>query len=95
MSDVRLTEERLRSWLDSNQVQRERLCLHLLPLFGPYTNVTPRRPKGGRDGARDIQAIFDGGLEAWGAVGFQNSANDSTKNKTWVKININLTLKQH
>ena len=47
--------------------------------------MTPRRPKGGRDGARDIQAIFDGGLEAWGAVGFQNSANDSTKNKTWVK----------
>ena len=85
MSDPRLTEERLRSWLDANQPQRERLCLHLLPLLGAYTCVTPRRPKGGPDGARDIQAIFDGTLEIWGAVGFQNSADDSAKNKTWIK----------
>lgn len=85
MSDVRLTEERLRNWLDANQAQRERLCLHLLPLLGPYTNVTPRRPKGGRDGARDIPAVFDGHIEVWGAVGFKNSANDSAENKKWVK----------
>lgn len=84
MSDPRLTEERLKSWLDTNQPQRERLCVHLLPLLGDYTNVTPRRPKGGPDGARDIQAVFNNSLDVWGAVGFQNTADDSKENKKWV-----------
>jgi hypothetical protein len=62
MADSRLTEERLRSWLDANQLQRERLCAQLLPLLGLYSQVEPRRPKGGPDGARDIQAIHNNQL---------------------------------
>lgn len=59
MPDSRITDERLRSWLDANQVQRERLCAQLLPLLGQYSDVEPRRPKGGPDGARDIQAVYN------------------------------------
>lgn len=84
MSDPRETEQRLRSWLDANQLQRERLCIQLLPLFGNYSDVQPRRPKGGPDGARDIQAVYNGSIVVWGAVGFRNSANDSEGDKKWV-----------
>jgi hypothetical protein len=79
-----LTEERLRSWLDSKQVDRERMCLALLTLDHRFANPRPRRPKGGPDGARDIELAFNG-MEAWGAVGFRNSANDSHEDKAWVK----------
>ncbi|MFN5917175.1 MAG: hypothetical protein ACK42H_00480 [Planctomycetota bacterium] len=72
----RLTEERLRNHLDSNQVMRERLCLALMPLIGPYTRECPRRPKGGPDGGRDIEAIHEGSTVAWGAVGFRNGGGN-------------------
>jgi hypothetical protein len=68
----RFTEERLRYHLDGNQPQRERMCLALLPLLGPYTGVQPRRPKGGPDGGRDIEALYQGTMQVWGAVGFRN-----------------------
>jgi hypothetical protein len=68
----RQTEERLRYHLDSNQPMRERLCLALMPLIGPYTRERPRRPKGGPDRGRDIEAIHEGSTIAWGAVGFRN-----------------------
>ena len=71
-SDPRQTEERLRHHLDSNQAMRERLCLALMPLIGPYTQEKPRRPKGGPDGGRDIEAIYEGAMTVWGAVGFRN-----------------------
>lgn len=75
----RLTEERLRYHLDSNQVMRERLCLAIMPLIGPYTRERPRRPKGGPDGGRDIEAIHEGSTVTWGAVGFRNGGgNDDT-----------------
>ncbi len=67
-----ITEERLRNYLDSNQMNRERMCLALLPILGPYTNEQPRRPKGGPDGGRDLEAIFQGSVIVWGAVGFKN-----------------------
>lgn len=89
MSDPRETEQRLRNWLDANQPQRERLCIQLLPLFGKYSEVQPRRPKGGPDGARDIQAIYNDSIEIWGAVGFKNSANDSEDDKKWCKDKFN------
>lgn len=85
MADSRLTEERLRGWLDSNQVQRERVCAQLLPMLGPYSDVEPRRPKGGRDGARDLQAIFSDQFIIWAAVGFRNSAKDDNEDKAWAK----------
>ena len=79
MSGPRLTEERLRNHLDSNQVMRERMCLAILPLLGPYTQERPRRPKGGPDGGRDLEAVFQGSTVVWGAVGFRNGGgNDDT-----------------
>ncbi len=72
----RQTEERLRHHLDSNQPMRERLCLALMPLIGPYTREAPRRPKGGPDGGRDIEAIHESSTVAWGAVGFRNGGGN-------------------
>jgi SAM-dependent methyltransferase len=45
----------------------------------------PRRPKGGPDGARDIEALFNGSHIVWGAVGFQNSVSDSPEDKRLTK----------
>jgi len=75
------TEERLRSWLNNNQSKREQMCLALLPLLGPYSNLNPRRPQGGRDGARDIEALYQGSVEVWVAVGFQNDASGTTEHR--------------
>jgi len=72
MEGPNLTEERLRYRLDANQAMRERMCLALLPLLGPYTREQPRRPKGGPDGGRDIEAVYEGKTTIWGAVGFKN-----------------------
>lgn len=76
MNGSRLTEERLRYYLDNNQVMRERLCLAIIPLLGPYTQERPRRPKGGPDGGRDIEAVFQGSIVVWGAVGFRNGGGN-------------------
>lgn len=83
MMSTAQTEERLRSWLDGNQVQRERMCLALLSLDTKYSNIKPRRPKGGPDGARDIEAVYEDRLQVWGGVGFRNSAKDSGEDKNW------------
>jgi hypothetical protein len=76
MNGPRLTEERLRHHLDSNQVMRERLCLAILPLLGAYTRERPRRPKGGPDGGRDIEAVYEGSVMVWGGVGFRNGGGN-------------------
>jgi hypothetical protein len=60
------------------------MCLALLTLDSRFANPKPRRPKGGPDGARDIEVTFEG-VETWGAVGFRNSANDSNEDKAWVR----------
>ena len=83
MANPKLTEERLRSWLDTNQPQRERLCLHITPMLGEYIDINPRRPKGGPDGSRDLEAKNKFGEVVWGAVGFRNSADDSKNDKKW------------
>lgn len=80
MTDPRLTEERLRFFLDGNQVARERMCLALLPLLGPFTQCRPRRPKGGPDGARDIECLCQG-IPTWGAVGFRNGGGNDTESR--------------
>lgn len=79
------TEHRLRSFLNSNQSQREKLCLALLPVLGNYSPVSPRRPEGGPDGARDIEAHFNGILLTWGAVGFRNDAGSSAEDRSWAQ----------
>jgi len=88
VSDPRLTEERLRYYLDSNQVMRERMCLALLPLLGPFSQVRPRRPRGGPDGARDLECLYENAIPTWGAVGFRNGGgNDAeARNATMKKF---------
>lgn len=92
MDGPRLTEERLRHHLDTNQVMRERMCLALLPLLGPYTREQPRRPKGGRDGGRDIEAIHQEATLVWGAVGFRNGggADDPARQEAEDKFKADL-----
>jgi hypothetical protein len=82
MATPRETEERLRTWTQS-QADRERLCAALLELDQRFQDVKPRRPKGGPDGARDIEAKYEGRV-VWGAVGFRNNAIDSKEDKQWV-----------
>lgn len=74
------TDERLRRWLNGNQTNRERMCAELLPLLGEYDQVEPRRPQGGPDGGRDLQARFiPKEKKVFGAVGFKNSVSDSNE----------------
>lgn len=99
MCDANLTSERLRNHLDSNQPSRERLCLALLPLLGPFSQERPRRPRGGPDGGRDIEAIHDGQLEVWGAVGFKNGggADEAARKNAQKKFrdDLNRALKEN
>ena len=86
MSKPSRTEERLRNYLDSSQFLRESLCIALLPILGPFTQVKPRRPKGGPDGGRDIEAMFSGSYVTWGAVGFRNGGgNDKYARRESIK----------
>lgn len=75
------TDVRLRTYLDTNQLHREQLCLGLLAIDKRFADVRPRHPRGGPDGGRDIEAIFRGVHIAYGAVGFINQANDSNEQK--------------
>lgn len=84
MSEPRETDERLRRWLNGDQPARERMCLAVLALDRSYTQIEPRRPEGGPDGARDMQAVRNG-QPTWGAVGFVNSATDSQAEKRQIK----------
>ena len=79
------TDMRLRSWLDANQRDREQMCRSVLALDRHYSDVRPRHPSGGPDGGRDIEAVFDGERIAYGAVGFQNGANDSGEQKKAIR----------
>jgi hypothetical protein len=81
----RLTEERLRNHLDSNQVMRERMCLALLPLLGQYTREQSRRPKGGPDGGRDMEALLEGQILIWGAVGFKNGGGSDNSSRAEIQ----------
>jgi hypothetical protein len=60
------------------------MCLQVLKLDRRYSDVQPRRPNGGPDGGRDIQAIFRGEI-VFGAVGFLNSVSDDAKDKRKIK----------
>lgn len=84
MGEPRQTEERLKTWVIDQSAQ-ERLCLAILSLDARFFEVKPRRPKGGPDGARDIEAVFQNGEEVWGAVGFRKNVTDDSNDKRWVK----------
>jgi hypothetical protein len=79
------TDIRLRSWLDANQRDREQMCRSVLAVDPHYSDVRPRHPAGGRDGGRDIEAVFNADRVAYGAVGFHNGANDSDEQKKKIK----------
>ena len=79
------TDERLKSYLDTNQLARERLCLAVLALDKRFTEVNPRHPRGGPDGGRDIEAVFRQEQRVFGAVGFVNQANDSDEQKKIIR----------
>src|ERR1700689_38933 len=76
----RLTDERLKSWLNADQAARERMCAGILALDRSYTDIVPRRPEGGPDGGRDIECRRLG-QKCFGAVGFLNHACDSKEQK--------------
>jgi hypothetical protein len=76
------TDQRLRSWLDTNQLGRERLCQAILALDERFTSVRPRQPRGGSDKGRDLEAQFLDGRGVFGAIGFQNSVSDSQSERT-------------
>jgi hypothetical protein len=75
------TDERLKGYLDTNQLHREQLCLSVLAIDKRFSDVRPRHPRGGPDGARDIDAVYQGEQRVFGAVGFVNQANDSDEHK--------------
>lgn len=79
------TDERLKSYLDTNQLAREQMCLAVLATDRRFSEVRPRHPRGGRDGARDIQAVFQKDQLAFAAVGFLIQANDSTEQKKRIR----------
>lgn len=75
------TDERLKGFLDTNQLARERMCLAIIGLDKRFSEVRPRHPRGGPDGGHDLDATFRGGQRAFGAVGFVNQADDSAEKK--------------
>lgn len=75
------TDQKLKSYLDTNQLARERLCLAVLAIDKRFSDVKPCHPRGGPDGGRDIEAIFNGSETAFAAVGFLNEANDSNEQR--------------
>lgn len=79
------TDERLKSYLDTNQLHREQMCLALLATDHRYSEVRPRHPRGGPDGGRDIEAKYKEEQLVYGAVGFINQANDSKEQKNTIK----------
>jgi hypothetical protein len=79
------TDERLKSYLDTNQLHREQLALAVLALDKRFTEARPRHPRGGPDGGRDIEAIFRGNQLAFAAVGFVNQADDSEEKKRTIR----------
>jgi hypothetical protein len=79
------TEQCLKSYLDTNQLGRERLCLAVLTLDKRFTDVRPRHPHGGPDGGIDMDATFKSEQKAAGAIGFMVGANDSREQKKVIK----------
>jgi hypothetical protein len=75
------TDERLKSYLDTNQLGREQMCGAALAIDKRFSEVRPRHPRGGPDGGRDIEAVYRQAQLAYGAIGFVNQANDSGEQK--------------
>lgn len=85
LNNPRLTDERLCSWLDANQLDRERLCQAILTLDGRFQRVSTRQPRGGPDGGRDLQAVGTNGDVVFAAIGFRNQCSDSDEDRKWAE----------
>jgi hypothetical protein len=81
MSD---TDRSLKDHLNTNQAKRERMCLEMLMVQDDFTDVTPRLPKGGPDGGRDLQGYYKDDL-FFGAVGYVNDATDTDQHRKQIK----------
>ncbi len=79
------TEEHLKNYLDTNQLNRERMCRAVLAIDKRFSDVRPRHPRGGPDGGRDMEAIYRNDQRTFGAVGFVNQANDSAEQKRTIR----------
>jgi hypothetical protein len=79
------TDEKLKNYLDTNQLHREQMCRAVLATDKRFSDVRPRHPRGGPDGGRDMQAMYREDQTAFGAVGFINQANDSNEQKNVIK----------
>ncbi|MCK5603018.1 hypothetical protein KAR91_14135 [Candidatus Pacearchaeota archaeon] len=86
------TDERLKSYLDTNQLSREQMCRAILSIDKRFKDVRPRHPRGGKDGGRDIEAVYKENQKTYGAVGFLNQANDSREQKQQIKNKFNKDL---
>lgn len=75
------TDERLKGFLDTNQLHREQMCRAVLEIDKRFSEVRPRHPRGGPDGGRDIEAVYRQAQRAYGGIGFVNQANDSSEQK--------------
>jgi hypothetical protein len=87
------TDEKIKSYLDTNQLHREQMCRAILAIDKRFSDVRPRHPRGGPDGGRDIEAVYKGDQTTFGAVGFVNQANDSDEQKKTIKSKFSSDLK--
>lgn len=85
MTATPTTDERLRSYLNGNQLARERLCSALLAIDRRFSGIKPRHPAGGPDGGIDLEATYQGAVAANIAVGFLNSVADTRGEATKIK----------
>jgi len=79
------TDQRLRSFLDGNQLARERMCLAILATDKRFLDVRPRQPGGGPDGGRDVEATLASGGQVFGAIGFTNRASDTAAERRRIR----------
>ncbi|TBC89003.1 hypothetical protein [Rhizobium ruizarguesonis] len=79
------TETHLKSYLDTNQLARERMCLAVLSIDKRFSNLRPRHPRGGPDKGVDIDAVFNTSQVVAAAIGFMVGANDSAPHKRTIQ----------
>jgi RNase H-fold protein (predicted Holliday junction resolvase) len=79
------TDEKLKSYLDTNTLKQEQMCAAVLANNKNFTNRQPQQPRGGMDGSRDMIVTYKDNYLAYVAVGFVNTANDSSKQRSSIK----------
>lgn len=78
--NIKLTDDRIRFYLQTDQYKQETLCASLLARQEGFKSVMNRQPGGGSDGGCDINCRFQGRSAICG-VGFANNACDSPEQR--------------